>query len=94
MLLLFSASEVHHFSGVAGSWAGGCGGGCGGGGEGEEGGWKSGWDCRKVESDSGDFPRSIGDRSVGKVLQLKRWVVVCLEVKQCGQRGEEEASIL
>ena len=53
-----------------------------------------GGDCRKVEADSGDFQRSVGDRSVGKVQQLKRWVVVCSEERQCGQRGEGEASIL
>ena len=42
---------------------------------GEEGRWvKSGWDCRKVEEDNGDFQRLVGDSSVGKVLQLKRWV--------------------
>ena len=40
-------------------------------GEGGGGRWtKSGWDCRKVEADSGDFQRSVGDRSLGKVLQL------------------------
>ena len=52
-----------------------------------EGGWwaKSGWDCRKVEADSGDFHRSVGDRSVGKVLQLKRWVVV----RKKGNVGKE-----
>ena len=33
---------------------------------------KSGWDCRKVEADSGDFQNLVGDRSVGKVQQLKR----------------------
>ena len=55
---------------------------------------KSGWDCRKVEADSGDFQRSVGDRSVGKVWQLKKWVVVCSEERQCGQRGEGEVSIL
>ena len=55
---------------------------------------KSGWDCRKVEMDIGDFQRSAGDRSVGKVLQLKRWVVVCSEEKQWGQREEGETSIL
>ena len=48
----------------------------------------SGWDCRKVEVDSGDFQRSVGDRCVGKVQQLKRWVVVWLEERQCGQRWE------
>ena len=62
---------------------------------GEGGKWTmSGWDCRKVEADSGDFQRSIGDMFVGKVLQLKRWVVVCSEERQCGQRGEGKASIL
>ena len=50
---------------------------------------KSGWDYGKVEADSGDFQRSVGGRSVGKVRQLKRWVVVCSEERQCGQRGEE-----
>ena len=25
---------------------------------------------------------------MGKGLQLKRWVVVCSEERQCGQRGE------
>ena len=53
-----------------------------------------GGDCRKVEADSGDFQRSVGDRCVGKVQQLKRWVVVCSEERQCGQRREGEASIL
>ena len=44
---------------------------------GEGGRWtKSGWDCRKVETDSEDFQRSVGDRSVGKVWQLKRWMVL------------------
>ena len=62
---------------------------------GEGGRWvKSGWDCRKVEADSGDFQRSVGDRSVGKVRQLKRWVVVWSEEREWGQRGEGEASIL
>ena len=71
-------------SGMAGSWAGGCGS--------EEGRWgrwaKSGWDYRKVEADSGDFQRLVGDRSVGKVQQLKSLVVVWSEKRQCGQRGE------
>ena len=40
---------------------------------------KSGWKCQKVEADSGDFQRFVGDRSVGKVQKLKRWVVVCSE---------------
>ena len=44
--------------------------------------------------DSGNFQRSMGDRSVGKVWQLKRWVVVWWEERQCGQREEGEASIL
>ena len=35
------------------------------------GGVKSEWDCRKVEADSGDFQRSVGDRSVGKVWQVR-----------------------
>ena len=86
--MLFLASVVHHSSGVAGSWAGGCGGDSGGR-------WaKSGWDYRKIEAESRDFQRSVGDRCVGKVQQLKRWVVVWLKEQQCGQRGEGEASIL
>ena len=54
---------------------------------------KSRWECRKVKADNGDFQRSVGGRSVGKVPQLKRWVVVCSEERQCGQRGEGETSI-
>ena len=62
---------------------------------GEGGKWTMlGWDFRKVEADNGDFQRSVGDRSVGKVLQLKRWVVVWSKERQCGQRGEGKASIL
>ena len=48
---------------------------------------KSGWDCRKVEVDCGDFQRSVGDRSVGKVWQLIRWVIVWSEERQCRGRG-------
>ena len=35
LLLLFAASEVRHFFGVANSWVGGCGGGSWGGGGGK-----------------------------------------------------------
>ena len=76
LVLLFAVSVIHHSSGVADSG----GGGGGGGGKGlwwcflgKGGRWaKSGWDCRKVEADSRDFQRSVGDMSVGKVRQLKR----------------------
>ena len=49
---------------------------------------KSGWDCRKAEADSGDFQRSVGDRSVGKVWQLKRWMVVGRKKGSVGKEGK------